>query len=72
MPKTMKLLAFLLTVAAAGSAMIALPVASKEFTFDEKANKEMARKLNIPADVIVELGESRIMPTGLLTPTAGA
>ncbi len=36
------------------------------------AIREAARKLNIPADVIVELGESRIMPTGLLTPTAGA
>src|SRR5260370_19432060 len=35
------------------------------------AIREAARKLNIPADVIVELGESRIMPTGLLTPTAG-
>jgi len=34
------------------------------------AIREAARKLNIPADVIVELGESRIMPTGLLKPTA--
>ena len=35
------------------------------------AIREAARQLNIPADVIVELGESRIMPTGLLKPTAG-
>jgi uncharacterized protein DUF4242 len=34
------------------------------------AIREAARKLNAPADVIVELGESRIMPTGLVKPTA--
>jgi hypothetical protein len=36
------------------------------------AIREAARKLNIPADVIVELGESRITPGGLLKPTADA
>jgi uncharacterized protein DUF4242 len=38
-----------------------------------EAIREAARKLNIPADVIVELGESsRLMPEGLLAPTRGA
>lgn len=37
------------------------------------AIREAARKLNLPADVIVELGDSRITPGApeLLTPTAG-
>jgi hypothetical protein len=48
MPKTMNVLAFVLGLAAAGTALSAPPVASKEFTFDEKANKELARRLNIP------------------------
>ncbi len=39
-----------------------------------EAIREAARKLNILADVIVELGESRISPTApdILTPTRGA
>jgi hypothetical protein len=38
------------------------------------AIRAAARKLNLPADVIVELGEQRINPSapGLLTPTRGA
>ena len=37
------------------------------------AIREAAQKLNIPADVIVELGESRITPGAqLLMPTRGA
>ena len=37
------------------------------------AIREAARKLNLPADVIVELGESRVTPgaPGLMTPTRG-
>jgi hypothetical protein len=39
-----------------------------------EAIREAARRLNVPADVIVELGESRITPGApeLLTPTRGA
>jgi hypothetical protein len=39
-----------------------------------EAIRAAARKLNLPADVIVELGESRITPGAreLLTPTRGA
>ena len=39
-----------------------------------EAIREAARKLNLPADVIVELGESRITPGApeLLTPTRAA
>jgi hypothetical protein len=38
-----------------------------------EAIREAARKLNLPADVIVELGESRISPTAptLMEPTRG-
>jgi hypothetical protein len=50
----------------------------KSYCLYEAANPEAiraaARKLNLPADVIVELGESRITPGApeLLTPTRGA
>jgi hypothetical protein len=50
----------------------------KTYCLYEAANpeaiREAARKLNLPADVIVELGESRITPGApeLLTPTRGA
>jgi hypothetical protein len=39
-----------------------------------EAIRDAARRLNLPADVIVELGESRITPGApdLLTPTRGA
>jgi hypothetical protein len=39
-----------------------------------EAIREAARKLNLPADVIVELGESRITPGApdFLAPTRGA
>jgi hypothetical protein len=39
-----------------------------------EAIREAARRLNIPADVIVELGDSRITPGApeLFTPTRGA
>jgi hypothetical protein len=38
-----------------------------------EAIREAARKLNVPADVIIELGESRITPGApeLFTPTRG-
>ena len=39
-----------------------------------EAIREAARKLNLPADVIVELGEQRINPAApeLMSPTRGA
>ena len=39
-----------------------------------EAIREAARKLNLPADVIVELGEQRINPAapGLISPTRSA
>ena len=38
-----------------------------------EAIREAAKRLNLPADVIIELGESRISPTApnLLAPTRG-
>jgi len=50
----------------------------KSYCLYEAANpeaiREAARKLNIPADVIIELGESRITPGApdLFTPTRGS
>jgi len=46
--KPVDLLRLLLTCVAASSTLTAALAQSKEFTFDEKANGEMARKLNIP------------------------
>ena len=48
MPKTMNVLAFALGLAAAGTVLTLPPVTAKEFTFDEKANAELARRLKIP------------------------
>ncbi len=48
MSRTMKLLRFAALALAAGLAFSASPAQSKEFTFSEKANERMARKLNIP------------------------
>src|SRR5258705_12078828 len=48
MPKSMNLLALALGLAVAATVASAPPVASKEFTYDEKVNQEMARRLNIP------------------------
>jgi hypothetical protein len=48
MPKTMNVLAFVLSIAAAGSVLGAPPAVSKDFTYDEKVNAEMARRLKIP------------------------
>jgi hypothetical protein len=39
---------FILTFVVAAAVVTATPVRSKEFTFDDKVNAEMARKLNIP------------------------
>ena len=52
----------------AGSVLSAPPVASKEFTYDEKVNKDMARRLNIPVYFAVP-GSARIaLPNTLDTP----
>ena len=67
MAKTINVLAFVLGLAAAGSALIAPPVASKEFTFDEKANKEMARRLNIPIYFAVPSSARAPLPKNINT-----
>jgi len=48
MSKIKTSLAVLAVLAVAGSVLVAPPAGSKEFTFDEKTNKEIAKKLNIP------------------------
>ena len=48
MSKSMNLLALAVGLAVAGTLANAPPVSSKEFTYDDKVNKEMAKKLNIP------------------------
>ena len=61
----------LLGLAAAGSALSAPPVASKEFTFDEKVNAEMARRLNIPVYFAVPASaRGRACPRPSRPPTA--
>lgn len=67
MPKTMKLLAIVLTLAAAGSALSAPPVAAKEFTYDEKVNKETARRLNIPVYFAVPASARGTLPKSIDT-----
>jgi hypothetical protein len=48
MSKTINVLAFALSIAAAGSVLGTPPAAAKDFTYDEKVNAEMARRLKIP------------------------
>jgi hypothetical protein len=48
MPKIKISLAALALLAVAGSVLVAPPAGSREFAVDEKANREIARKLNIP------------------------
>jgi hypothetical protein len=48
MPKMKNSLAVLAMLGLAGSVLVASPAGSKEFTYDEKSNKEIARRLNIP------------------------
>jgi hypothetical protein len=67
MPKSMHVLAFALGLAAAGTALSAPPVASKEFTFDEKANKELARRLNIPVYFAVPASARGALPKNIDT-----
>ena len=50
MPKTMKVLAFVLGLAAAGTLLTLPPVTAKEFTFDEKANAILRRVFGIPTN----------------------
>jgi hypothetical protein len=67
MSKTMQLTAFVLGLAAAGSALSAPPAASKEFTYDEKVNKEMARRLNIPVYFAVPSSARGALPKNIDT-----
>ena len=48
MSKTTNVLALCLGLAVAGSALLVPPARSKEFTFDDKSNKDIAQKLKIP------------------------
>jgi|SRR5581483_1263222 len=59
MPKCLHGWAVVLGLAVAGSALSAPPVAAKEFTYDEKVNAEMARRLKIPVFFAVP-GSARI------------
>ena len=66
MPKTMNLLALFLTLAA-GATLSAPPVVSKDFTFDEKSNAEMARRLNIPVYFAVPASARGALPKNIDT-----
>ena len=67
MPKTMHVLAFAVGLAAAVSALSAPPVASKDFTFDEKVNAEMARRLKIPVYFAVPASARGALPKSIDT-----
>jgi hypothetical protein len=67
MPKIMNVLALFLSLAAAGSALGAQPGAAKDFTFDEKVNAEMARRLNIPVYFAVPASARLALPNTVNT-----
>jgi hypothetical protein len=67
MPKAMNVLGLALGFAAVGTALSAPPVASKEFTFDEKANKEMAQRLKIPVYFAVPASARGALPKNIDT-----
>ena len=67
MSKSMNLLALAISLAVAGTISAAPPVSSKEFTYDEKVNKEMAQRLKIPVYFAVP-GSARLpLPTTIDT-----
>ncbi|HJU30407.1 MAG TPA: hypothetical protein VJ740_03100 [Hyphomicrobiaceae bacterium] len=67
MPKITHVLALALGLAAAGSAWSAPAANSKGFTYDEKVNKEMARKLKIPVYFAVPSSARGAIPAGIKT-----
>src|SRR5215831_13894468 len=67
MSKAKAVLAVVAGLAAAGSVLGARPVASKEFTYDEKTNAEMARRLKIPVYFAVPASARLALPGSIDT-----
>jgi hypothetical protein len=67
MSKAKAVLALLVALAATGLVVGAGPVASKEFTYDERVNTEMARRLKIPVYFAVPASARLALPSGIDT-----
>src|SRR5215510_10708777 len=67
MSKVKVVLAVFVGIAAAGLVVGARPVASKEFTYDEKTNAEMARRLKIPVYFAVPASARLALPSSIDT-----
>ena len=67
MSKAKAVLAVFVGLAAAASVVGARPVASKEFTYDEKANADMARRLKIPVYFAVPASARLALPNSIDT-----
>ena len=67
MAKCKAVLALFAGLAAAGSLVGARPVVSKEFTYDEKVNAEMARRLKIPVYFAVPASARLALPNTIDT-----
>ena len=70
MSKSLRLAGLFLLAAAVAPALSATPARAKEFTFDEKVNKEMARRLKIPVYFAVPNSARGALPKSIDTPTA--
>ena len=67
MAKTKNVIGFALGLTAMGMALGTPPVASKEFTYDEKANKELAARLKIPVYFAVPASARGPLPKSIET-----
>ncbi len=68
MSKSLRLAGLLLLAAAVAPALSATPARAKEFTFDEKVNQEMARRLKIPVYFAVPNSARGALPKSIDTP----
>lgn len=68
MSRAMASVRFAFVFVAASLALSAAPARSKEFTFDEKANAEAARKLNMPVYFAVPASARAVLPKGVDLP----
>jgi hypothetical protein len=68
MSKAVRLAWLLLLLAATDAGLSATPARAKDFTFDEKVNQEMARKLKIPVYFAVPAGARAALPKNIDTP----
>jgi hypothetical protein len=68
MSKAFELLRMVVTLVTAALVVTTTPARSAEFTFDEKVNEEMARKLNIPVYFAVPASAHLDLPKSIDVP----